>query len=144
MTNEMNLTPFYRASVGLDRLFDQLTTNTASFASNNYPPHNVLQINDDEFVIELAVAGFGMDNLNITQEKNTLKIEGTTTANTEETDFFYVHKGIAARNFVKEFTLGEHVEVKKASLDLGILRIQLVREVPEEQKPKQITIDFSQ
>jgi len=135
---ELNLTPFYRASVGLDRLFDQLTTQSAVANSNNYPPYNIVQINEDEYMISIAVAGFGMDNLDITQDKNTLRVEGATPSGDENVN--YLHKGIGGRNFRREFTLADHVEVVSAGLDLGMLNVHLKREVPEELQPKKIAI----
>jgi molecular chaperone IbpA len=90
-------------------------------------------------MISLAVAGFGMDNLSIEQEKNILTIEGTTPKGDEDVN--YLHKGIAGRNFRREFTLADHVEVVDASLQLGMLNIHLKREVPEELQPKKIKIN---
>lgn len=135
---ELNLAPFYRASVGLDRLFDQLTTQTASTTTTNYPPYNIVQISEDEYMISIAVAGFGMDNLDITQDKNILRIEGNTPNGDEKVN--YLHKGIGGRNFRREFTLADYVEVVEAQLELGILSIYLKRVVPDELQPKKIAI----
>jgi molecular chaperone IbpA len=93
-------------------------------------------------MISVAVAGFGMDNLEITKDGNQLKIEGIAPKGDEEVN--YLHKGIGGRNFRREFTLAEHVDVSNAGLELGMLNIHLVREVPEALKPKKIAIkDFS-
>jgi molecular chaperone IbpA len=89
-------------------------------------------------MISLAVAGFGMDNLDITLEKNVLTVEGTAPTGGEEVN--YLHKGIGGRNFRRQFTLAEHIEVEQAGLELGMLNIHLVRNVPEAQKPKKIAI----
>jgi len=104
-----------------------------------YPPYNIAQINDDEFMISLAVAGFGMDNLNITKEGDQLKVEGTAPKGDEEVN--YLHKGIGGRNFRREFTLADHVDVESAGLELGMLNIHLKRSVPEELQPKKIKIN---
>jgi molecular chaperone IbpA len=114
----------------------------ANSASQGYPPYNIAQINEDEYMISLAVAGFGMDNLDITKDKQTLRIEGTSPKGDEHVN--YLHKGIGGRNFRREFTLAEHVEVQGATLELGMLNIHLKREVPEELQPKKIAIkDYS-
>jgi len=135
----LDLPQLHRATIGFDRLFNELDRQFANSPSQGYPPYNIAQINDDEYMITLAVAGFGMDNLEITQEKNILTIEGTSPKGDEEVN--YLHKGIAGRNFRREFTLADHVEVENASLELGMLNIHLKREVPEELQPKKIEIN---
>jgi len=134
----LNLPDFARATVGFDRMFDELERSFANSASQGYPPYNIVQINDDEYMISLAVAGFGMDNLEITKDKNVLRVEGTSPKGGEEVN--YLHKGIGGRNFRREFTLADHVEVENAGLELGMLNIHLKREVPEELQPKKISI----
>ena len=129
---------FTRSSIGFDRLFDEINREFANSKSSGYPPYNIAQINDDEYMISIAVAGFGMDNLDITVEKNVMTVEGTAPKGDEEVN--YLHKGIGGRNFRRQFTLAEHVEVANATLELGMLNIHLVREVPEAQKPKKISI----
>jgi molecular chaperone IbpA len=119
-------------------MFNQLNKEFANSKSQGYPPYNVVEIDEDEYMISLAVAGFGMDNLDITLEKNVLTIEGTTPPGGEDVN--YLHKGIGGRNFRREFTLAEHIEVEQAGLELGMLNIHLVRNVPEAQKPKKISI----
>jgi molecular chaperone IbpA len=120
-------------------MFNELERTFANSQSNGYPPYNIAQIDDDEYMISVAVAGFGMDNLDITKDKNVLKIEGTAPKGDEEVN--YLHKGIGGRNFRREFTLADHVEVVSASLELGMLNIHLKREVPEELQPKKIEIN---
>jgi len=134
----LNLPDFARATVGFDRMFDELERSFANSASQGYPPYNIVQINDDEYMISRAVAGFGMDNLEITKDKNVLRVEGTSPKGGEEVN--YLHKGIGGRNFRREFTLADHVEVENAGLELGMLNIHLKREVPEELQPKKISI----
>ena len=138
----LDLPQFHRATVGFDRLFNELERGFANSPNGNgYPPYNIAQINDDEYMISLAVAVFGMDNLDITKDGNTLKIEGTAPKGGEDVN--YLHKGIGGRNFRREFTLADHVEVENAVLELGMLNIHLVREVPEALKPKKIAINVT-
>ena len=135
----LNLPHFHRATIGFDRLFEQMDRRFANSPNGNgYPPYNIAQVNDDEFMISLAVAGFGMDNLNITKEGDQLKVEGTAPKGDEEVN--YLHKGIGGRNFSREFTLADHVEVESAGLELGMLNIHLKRNLPEELQPKTIQI----
>ena len=130
---------FNRATIGFDRLFDELERSFANSPNGNgYPPYNIAQLNDNEYMISVAVAGFGMDNLDITKDKNVLRIEGTSPKGDENVN--YLHKGIGGRNFRREFTLADHVEVQGATLELGMLNIHLKREVPEELQPKKIQI----
>lgn len=134
----LDLPNFHRATIGFDRLFDEMEARFANSASNGYPPYNIAQINEDEYMISLAVAGFGMDNLDVTKDKNILRIEGNAPKGDEHVN--YLHKGIGGRNFRREFTLADHVEVVSAGLDLGMLNVHLKREVPEELQPKKIEI----
>ena len=139
----LDLPNFHRATIGFDRLFDELERSFQNSPnSNGYPPYNIAQINEDEYMISLAVAGFGMDNLEITKDGNVLKVEGTSPKGDEEVN--YLHKGIGGRNFRREFTLADYVEVANATLELGMLNIHLKREVPEALQPKKIAIkDYS-
>ena len=134
----LDLPQLHRATIGFDRLFNELDRQFANSQSQGYPPYNIAQINEDEYMITLAVAGFGMDNLDITKDKNILTVEGTSPKGDEEVN--YLHKGIAGRNFSRSFTLADHVEVEGASLELGMLNIHLKREIPEELQPKKIAI----
>ncbi len=141
----LNLPTFHRHMIGFDRMFDEmdrLFENSPTNGTGGYPPYNIAKLNDDEFMVSLAVAGFSMDNLDITKDKDVLKIEGKTPKGDEEVN--YLHRGIAGRNFVREFTLAEHVDVKSAKLENGMLNIHLVRNVPEEMKPKKIEINVGQ
>ncbi len=136
----LDLPNFQRATIGFDRMFNELERQFANSPNGNgYPPYNIAQINDDEFMISLAVAGFGMDNLEITKDGDQLKIEGTAPKGDDEVK--YLHKGIGGRNFRREFTLADHVKVEDATLELGMLNVHLVREVPEALKPKTIKIN---
>ena len=135
----LDIPNLHRATIGFDRMFNELERQFANSPNGNgYPPYNIAQINDDEYMISLAVAGFGMDNLDITKDGKTLRIEGTAPKGDEDVN--YLHKGIGGRNFRREFTLADHVEVQGASLELGMLNVHLKREVPEELQPKKIEI----
>lgn len=134
----LDLPSFHRATIGFDRMFNELERQFANSQSNGYPPYNIVQIDEDEYMISLAVAGFGMDNLDITKDKNILRIEGASPKGDENVN--YLHKGIGGRSFRREFTLADHVEVVDANLSLGMLNVRLKREVPEELQPKKIEI----
>ena len=132
--------------IGFDNMFDDLMRVTAQQSNTNYPPYNLVQINDDEYMISIAVAGFGQDNLSVTKDKNFLIVEGTHAAETVENNdstAVFLHKGISERSFRREFQLADHVEITNANLELGILSIHLKREVPEEMKPKTIAITYT-
>jgi len=136
----LDLPHIHKHFVGFDRMFNEMNTmfENSTHKGAGYPPYNIAQINEEEYMISIAVAGFGMDNLSIEKDKNTLKIEGTAPKGDEDVN--YLHKGIGGRSFRREFTLAEHVDVKDAKLELGMLNIHLKREVPEELKPKTIKI----
>jgi len=151
MTKTLTLRTFdlpsiHKFGIGFDNMFDELMRVNAQQSSTNYPPYNIVQINDDEYMISLAVAGFGADNLSVTKDKKTLVIEGKHSRDTvenEDATAKYLHKGISERSFRREFTLADHVEIGNAHLELGILSIHLKREVPEEAKPKSIAITYA-
>ena len=135
----LDLPSIHRHFVGFDNIFNEMDRMFENSKSQGYPPYNIAQINENEYMISLAVAGFGMDNLSIEKDNKVLKIEGT--APKGDDDVNYLHKGIGGRSFRREFTLAEHVEVAGANLELGMLNIHLKREVPEEMKPKKIEIN---
>ena len=137
----LDLPHFTRATVGFDRLFDEIQREFTNTKSTGYPPYNVAEINSDEWMISIAVAGFGMDNLDITLDRNILTVEGVAPKGDEEVK--YLHKGIAGRNYRRQFTLAEHIEVANATLELGMLYIHLKRHVPEELQPKKIAINVA-
>jgi molecular chaperone IbpA len=135
----LDLPSFNRGTIGFEKLFNDIERQfTNSTSTNNYPPYNLVEINENEWIISVAVAGFGMENLDITLDKNVLTVEGTPTKGGD--DVTYLHKGIGGRSFRRTFTLADHVEVAYANLDLGILNINLKRNVPEELQPKKIEI----
>jgi len=129
--------------IGFDSMLDDLMRINSQQGQTNYPPYNVIQINEDEYLISIAVAGFGPDDINVTKEKNFLIIEGVSPEIEGEVEHNYLHRGISRRNFRREFKLADHVEIGSAKLELGILSIHLKREVPEEAKPKKIAITYT-
>ena len=132
--------------IGFDNMFDDLMRVNAQQSSTNYPPYDIVQVNDDEYMIAVAVAGFGYDDLSVTKDKKILVIEGKHSRETVENDDStakYLHKGISERSFRREFQLADHVEITGAHLELGILSIHLKREVPEDAKPKTIAITYT-
>jgi molecular chaperone IbpA len=146
MTNQLTLRSLdipsiHKFAVGFDNLFDEVLRINAQQGQTNYPPYNIVQINEDEYVISLAVAGFGPDNIEVTKEQNYLIIEGNPVHPVEGIN--YLHKGISTRNFRREFKLADHVEIENANLELGILSVYLKRNIPEEQKPKKIAINYT-
>ena len=135
----LDLPHFHRATIGFDQMFNELERQFANSPNGNgYPPYNIAQIHEDEYMISLAVAGFGMDNLSIEKDGKMLRIEGSAPKGDDEVN--YLHKGIAGRNFQREFTLADHVDVQSAGLELGMLNVHLKRNVPEELQPKKIKI----
>jgi len=117
--------------------FFNMGLSTMSTPKPSYPPYNIVKIDDDNLVMEFAVAGFKKDEISVTTEKNVLTIKSTKD-DAEEKDYLY--KGIAARKFTRQFTLPEYFEVEGAKVDNGILYIDLIRNIPEEKKPKSIKI----
>ncbi len=137
----LDLPSIHRHFVGFDRMFDEMDrVFENSTKGQGYPPYNIAQLNENEYMISIAVAGFSMDNLDITKDKDTLKIEGTAPKGDDEVN--YLHRGIGGRSFRREFTLADHVDVHSAELANGMLNIHLKREVPEELQPKKIQINL--
>lgn len=143
---KFDLTPFHRGTVGFDRIFDILDRQSANTVSNTYPPYNIIKQGEDAFQIEIAVAGFREDELDIQVKDHVLSVTGVTGVTGEQKRegevTTYLHKGISTRDFVRTFTLGEYVEVKSATFINGLLAINIKRELPEEAKPKKIAITF--
>ena len=119
--------------LGFEDAFEMLDTYTSI---SEYPPYNIERVSEDEYVLEMAIAGFKKGDINISVEKNILKVQGAS----DKKDANYVHKGLATRKFQKAFHLAEHMEVGSAKSEDGILKINLVRNIPEEEKPKIIEI----
>jgi molecular chaperone IbpA len=133
----LNVDPFWRSSIGFDRLLDLMDENLRYQPENNYPPYNILRTGENSYRISLAVAGFRPDQISLTVQQNTLVVAGRETRKDEQE---YLHRGIAARDFERRFSLADFVEVKEASFEDGLLQIDLVRELPEAMKPRRIEI----
>jgi molecular chaperone IbpA len=126
--------PFF---IGIDRELRRFRNASELAAKQSYPPYNLIKIDDDNYMLTLAVAGFTKREVEVTSNNGTLTITGVIT---EDDDHEYLHKGIALRKFTRTFALGEYMEVISAEMDNGMLYVSVRREVPEEKKPKQITI----
>lgn len=140
--NTYSLTPLLRHAVGFDH-FDQLfnALNKIDETSVSYPPYNIEKTGENDYVVTLAVAGFGDDDLTITQERDVLSVRGKIGSKGENEQRTYLHKGIATRSFERKFNLADHVRVVDAALNNGLLQIHLQREIPEEAKPRTIAIN---
>ena len=139
MNNLTKLDALSRALIGFDTMFDQMERRYANSVNNNYPPHNILRLDDNVYAIQLAVTGFEKTEISVTIENNVLIVKGesvTTDYPTEQ----YLHRGLATRDFVKEFPLAEHIEVNGATIKNGMLTVNLIRNIPESAKPKVIDI----
>ena len=136
--NSADLSPLYRTLIGFDRISNLLDNAARLDAAPGYPPFNIERTGDDSFRIELAVAGFGQEDLSVDFKENTLTVTGQKAANGEKRDF--LHRGIAERNFERRFSLADYVRVSEARLENGLLQIELVRELPEALKPRKIEI----
>ena len=132
-----DFSPLWRSSIGFDHLADLLDSNLRQSADDNYPPYNVERSGEDAYRISLAIAGFSMNDIAVTAERDTLIIEGKKPDSQRRE---YLYHGIAARPFRRVFNLADHVQVKQASLMDGLLIIDLVREVPDSMKPRRIPI----
>lgn len=138
MTN-FDLNSLWRSTVGFDRLFDLIDESARwTGEDNHYPPYNIERTGEDHYQISLALAGFAPEEISITAEQNVLTVEGRKAG---ETEHQYLYQGISARPFRRVFNLADYVEVKGASFEGGLLKIDLVREVPEAMKPRRITIN---
>src|ERR1700710_1920357 len=134
-----DLTPFYRSTVGFDRFFS-LLDQAAADDSPGYPPYNIERTGENSYRISVAVSGFSQGELSIVAKENTLTIKGEKSANENGAKSEVLYRGIAARAFERAFQLADFVQVKNASLENGLLHVDLVREIPEAKKPRNIPI----
>ena len=132
-----DLAPLYRSTVGFDRLFSMLD---GFEAAPGYPPYNIERTGENDYRVTVAVAGFGENELSLEAKENTLTIKGEKQQKEEKKDTEVLYQGIAARAFERVFQLADHVLVRGAALENGLLHVDLVREVPEAKKPRQIPI----
>ena len=134
----IDLSPLYRSAVGFDRLASLLEAASRSEAPTGYPPYNIETVGENAYRIEIAVAGFKPEELNIEAKENTLTVQGRKTANDDSRHF--LHRGLAERNFERRFQLADYVVVTGADLADGLLSISLERQLPESLKPRRIEI----
>lgn len=135
-----DLSPLYRSAIGFDRLASMLdAANRSSEQQPGYPPYNIELRGENEYRITMAVAGFNKQELEIQTENGNLTITGRKAPDEEEHQYLY--QGIAARNFERRFQLADHVRVVKASMENGLLHVDLIREIPEAMKSRRIDID---
>ncbi len=139
----LDLPSFHRHAIGFDRMFDELNRTFANSKADNYPPHNVVQLDDTHFVVEVAVAGFAENEIDVKLADNVLTVTGEKIKVEDEVNKpEYLHKGISTRNFTRNFNLADNVEVRGAYVENGILAVNLELVVPEEKKPKSIQITY--
>jgi molecular chaperone IbpA len=139
--DRFDFSPLFRSTIGFDRLA-RLVDGATRFDTSvpTYPPYNIESTGEDSYRLTMAVAGFSRDEIDVTVEKNSLVIAAKAQKEDEETQGRYLHRGIARRAFERRFSLADHIKVTGASMDNGLLHVDLVREVPEEAKPRQIKI----
>jgi molecular chaperone IbpA len=133
-----DFTPFYRSAIGFDRLFQMLDQATGFDSEGSYPPYNIERTAENAYRITLAVAGFGATELKVEVKEQTLSISAEKAPEAKERT--YLHRGIAARSFERRFQLADHVDVVGADITNGLLHVDLVRNIPERMKPRQIAI----
>lgn len=136
----VDYSPFYRSIVGFDRLANLIDAASKTEPSNGYPPYNIEQLGENDYRIELAVAGFGDEDLFVEVQENVLTVSGRKAERSGEEAPNYLHRGIAERAFERRFHLADHVSVTGAELKNGLLLINLEREIPEAAKPRRIEI----
>src|SRR5919106_2789254 len=140
MRSAFDFAPFRRSTVGFDRLFDMLENSSLAQAGENYPPFDLIKLGDNDYRIELAVAGFKPDEIDITAQQNVLIVSGRKNEESEEKSSDYIYRGIANRSFERRFALADHIQVRGADMKDGMLQIELVREIPEAMKPRKISV----
>jgi len=128
--------PLWRSTIGFDRLFE-LLDETQQRAEDNYPPYNIERLGEDRYQISLALAGFSPDEIAVTAEQNVLTVEGR---KSDKEEHEYLYQGISARPFKRQFNVADYVQVKAATFDNGLLRVELVREIPDAMRPRRIPI----
>ena len=144
MTNitTLDLSPFYRNSIGIDRLFDRITSQFDAASSTGYPPYNIIKKDEDSYCIEVAVAGFDNGDIDVTFHDGQLIITGEQKDKQEMDTVQFLHRGISARKFIRTFQLADYVEVQEATVTNGILTVELKHIVPDNMKPKSIAITY--
>lgn len=138
--SNIDLTPLYRTMVGFDRMANMIDQAARLDGSQGYPPYNIERVDENAFAIEIAVAGFTEDDLDIETKEGLLTVAGKKTETEDANGRNFLHRGIAQRSFIRRFQLADHILVTGAHLSHGMLRIDLVRELPEEKKARKIEI----
>ncbi len=136
---DLNFSPLFRSMIGIDRLAQMLDAQVPA-SSAGYPPYNIEKTDEDAYRISMAVAGFKREDIDITVENGTLIVSGRKVEDEKAESTVYLHRGIAGRGFEQRFQLADHVEVKDATLEHGMLSISLLRQVPERLKPRKIEL----
>ena len=144
MRSAFDFAPFRRSTVGFDRLFDMLENSGSGNGGENYPPFDLIKTGDNDYRIDLAVAGFKADEIDITAQQNVLIVSGKKKEDSDSKGSDYIYRGIATRSFERRFALADHIQVRGADLKDGLLAIELVREIPEAMKPRKISIGGSE
>jgi molecular chaperone IbpA len=143
MRSAFDFSPYRRSTVGFDRLFDMLENNSVGQPQENYPPFDLIKKGENDYCIQLAVAGFKPEEIDITAQQNVLIVSGRKSDETEQADGDFFYRGIANRSFERRFALADHIQVKAADLKDGLLAVELVREIPDAMKPRKINIGGS-
>ena len=138
----LDLTPFYRSAIGVDRLFDRIVGQLDTAPNNNYPPYNILKTGENTYEVQVAVAGFKQGEVNVEVKEGTLIVTGEQFETELPEGYKYEHQGISARRFIRTFSLADYVEVKNAISKDGILTVSLERIIPEALQPKSIAITY--
>ena len=141
MRSAFDFAPYRRSTIGFDRLFDLLENNGIGQGSESYPPFDLIQVDNNHYRISLAVAGFSLDEIDITAQQNQLIVTGK---KAEDDKVNFIHRGIANRQFERRFGLADFIKVTEADLKDGLLSIDLVREIPEAMRPRKVSIGGSQ
>ena len=140
MRSAFDFSPYRRSTVGFDRLFDMLENSSFAAGQENYPPFDLIKEGENEYRIQLAVAGFKSDEVDITAQQNVLIVSGRKNEESAEGGSDFIYRGIANRSFERRFALADHIQVRGADLKDGLLSIELVREIPEAMKPRKIAV----
>jgi len=141
MRSAFDFAPYRRSTIGFDRLFDLLENSSLGQGTENYPPFDLIKVDENHYRINLAVAGFSRDEIDITAQQNQLIVTGK---RGDDDGIDYVHRGIANRQFERKFGLADFIKVAEADLKNGLLSVELVREIPEAMRPRKIQIGSTQ
>ena len=141
MRSAFDFAPYRRSTIGFDRLFDLLESSSLGQGSENYPPFDLIKVDDNHYRINLAVAGFSRDEIDITAQQNQLIVSGK---RSDDDGVDYIHRGIANRQFERKFGLADFVKVAEADLKDGLLSVELIREIPEAMRPRKVAIGGGQ